>query len=114
MESLESRVNRLEYYIELLSESAVLQGRPFVELVIKRELTKEEASEIYRLCEELNKVYDEQKAEGFVDFTPLLTQFVGMLNHKLTPNETIQAIMKEGMYLPLMNEFVSIIERIRE
>ncbi|MEK1830739.1 hypothetical protein AAAC51_22000 [Priestia megaterium] len=30
----------------------------------------------------------EQKAEGLTDFVPLLTQFVGMLNYKLTPRES--------------------------
>ncbi|WP_110114385.1 DUF1878 family protein [Bacillus sp. CGMCC 1.16541] len=114
MESLESRVSRLEYYIELLSGTTALQHRPFVELIIKKELTKQEAKDVYKLCEELNNLYGEQKAEGLVDFTPLLTQFVGMLNYKLKPNETIQALRKEGLYLPLMNELQSIVERIRE
>jgi hypothetical protein len=114
MESLESRLARLEFYIQLLLEGTTLRSRPFYELVVKKELTKQEFDDIFEICEELSKKYDEQKAEGLIDYVPLLIQFVGMLTPKIAPKEAIEALAKQGLYKSLMMEFSEIIERIRD
>ncbi|MFC3883802.1 DUF1878 family protein [Bacillus songklensis] len=114
MESLESRLARLEFYIQLLLESTALNSQPFYELVVKKELTKQEFDDIFEICEELSKKYDKQKAEGLLDYTPLLIQFVGMLTPKIAPDEAVDALSKQGLYKGLMREFSEIIKRIRD
>jgi hypothetical protein len=114
MESLESRLNRLEFYFQIVWENTNLSGKPFYALVIKKELTKQEVDDIFTICEELSKKYEEQKAEGFIDYVPLLTQFVGMLTPKIAPHEAVDALSKQGLYKEMMREFSEIIKRIRD
>ena len=46
METLESRVSRLEYYIKLLSGTSEQEAKPFIDLVVRNQLTKKEVEEI--------------------------------------------------------------------
>ena len=114
MESLESRLNRLEFYFQIVWDNTNLDGKPFYALIIKKELTKQEVDDIFKTCEELDKKYKEQKAEGFIDFVPILTQFVGMLTPKIAPHEAVDALSKQGLYKEMMREFSEIIKRIRD
>ncbi|TYR79002.1 DUF1878 family protein [Priestia megaterium] len=114
METLESRVSRLEYYIKLLAGTPEKEAKPFIELVVQKELTKREVEEVLILCEEIKEEYIEQKAEGLTDFVPLLTQFVGMLNYKLTPRETVQSLIHQSSYKDVMSELFEIIQWIRD
>lgn len=52
METLESRVSRLEYYIKLLSGTSEQEAKPFIDLVVRNQLTKKEVEEILILCED--------------------------------------------------------------
>ncbi|PFD95998.1 DUF1878 family protein [Priestia megaterium] len=114
METLESRVSRLEYYIKLLSGTSEQEAKPFIDLVVRNQLTKKEVEEILILCEDTKNEYIEQKAEGLTDFVPLLTQFVGMLNYKLTPRKTVESLRYQPSYQDVMNEFFEIIQWIRD
>ncbi|MBM7659927.1 hypothetical protein JOC85_000694 [Bacillus mesophilus] len=102
METIEKRIERLEYYQKLMLELVDLESWPLHHLVMKRKLSEEEVEELFYLCEELTVEYKNQKAEGFVGFTPLLQDFIGRLNEKLSPLETIEALHKEQLYQPLM------------
>jgi hypothetical protein len=105
LETIEKRIERLEYYQKLMLELVDLEKWPLHHLVMKRQLNEEEVEELFYLCEELTEEYKSQKAEGFVGFTPLLQDFIERLNGKLSPLETIEALYKEQLYLPLMTTF---------
>lgn len=83
---------------------------PVIKLIIEHNLTRKEYSEMMDMIEGLNETYELQKEEGLLDFTSLLIQFAGMLNEKLNPNETIEALKSEGCYPLLMSEFSKILE----
>ncbi|MEW4285461.1 DUF1878 family protein [Priestia koreensis] len=113
MEPLEARVRRLEYYIELALDANGVHKKPFFEMVIQHELEKKEVAAIYKLCEEVYERYVQQKKEGLVNYMPLLTHFVGMLNIKLPPHQTIQALWEQGMYTDLMKELFMLSSQVR-
>ncbi|WP_077623135.1 DUF1878 family protein [Sediminibacillus massiliensis] len=96
------------FHIHLLLKLKEIEEYPFTKLVIEKELTKEEYQEIIKLVNAINEEYLMQKEEGLLDVTPLLLHFVGMLNHKLEPEQTIYALKKEGYYPSLMSEFLNL------
>ncbi len=109
METNEEKLLRLEYYQELLL--SIANGAfPFYTLVVNYKLSRKEVEEILQLCEELNEEYKKQKEEGFITFLPLLTHFVGMLNYKLDPHKTIDALYEQGIYPELMSELLKTIK----
>ncbi|WP_077617139.1 DUF1878 family protein [Litchfieldia sinesaloumensis] len=112
MESIEDRLERLEYYQSIILPLLGDKLSPFYQLIMDAQLTKKEVDDLLRICEELSIEYKKQKAEGFVGFAPLLTQFVGMLHPRLHPETTIDVLAKERKYTPLMNEFKGIIDKI--
>jgi hypothetical protein len=112
MDTLEERIARLEYHQSLLLEMIDETKKPFYQLIIKANLTKEEADEVINLCKNLSEEYKKQKAEGLIVFTPLLTQFAGMLHPKLPLEQTIDALLRQNMFVPLMKEFKKIISDI--
>ncbi|MFN7249260.1 MAG: DUF1878 family protein [Anaerobacillus sp.] len=111
MEPNEEKLLRLEFYQEILLE-IMDNSYPFYTLIIKHQLSKGEVEEIYFLCEKLNNEYKKQKEEGFVTFLPLLTQFVGMLNYKVDPHQTINALYMQDIYRELMKEFLDLVKKI--
>lgn len=108
MDSLEKRLDTLEYYQSLLLKMIEPNEFPFYHLVMTRGLHKEEIEEIYMLCDELSILHEEQKAQGLVIFTDLLTRFAGQLNAKLELYETIRALHKQNLYSSLMNDFLNL------
>jgi hypothetical protein len=102
MESIEQRLERLEYYHKLMVELVESEKWPFHQLVMKRQLTEVEVMELFGVCEELTEEYKRQKAEGFVGFSPLLHTFKHRLNPKLALIEVIEALHQERLFLPLM------------
>jgi hypothetical protein len=102
MESIEQRLERLEYYHKLMIELVESEKWPFHHLVMKRHLTEGEVVELFRVCEVLTEEYKTQKAEGFVGFSPLLHTFKQLLNPKLTLIEVIEALHQERLFFPLM------------
>ena len=105
VESLESRVERLEFYQQLLLETLEKENAEFYKLIVGAKLTKEDVNELYMLCERMNVEFQKQKAEGLVIFTPLLTQFAGLLHPKLNVEKTIEVLLNKGIYVALMKEF---------
>ncbi len=86
----------------------VMEDYPFTKLVIENQLTKQEYNEVLQLLEQLDHMYRQQAEEGLLDFQSLLIHFVGMLNEKLHPLETMRALKKEGYYPSLLKKLVSI------
>ncbi|OIJ21368.1 hypothetical protein BKP45_00895 [Anaerobacillus alkalidiazotrophicus] len=105
METNEEKILKLEFYQELLL-SVTNTAYPFYSLIINNKLSKKEVEEIFYLCKHLNNEYEKQKEEGFVTFFPLLTHFVGMLNYKLDPFQTLGALHDQGIYRDLTNELI--------
>jgi Protein of unknown function (DUF1878) len=112
MESIEERLERLEYYQSLILPLLGDKLSPFHQLIMEAKLTKKDVEDLLDLCEEMSIKYKKQKAEGLICFTPLLTQFVGMLHPHLDPKTTIDVLAKEREYTPLMYEFKGIINKI--
>ncbi|WP_449539304.1 DUF1878 family protein [Ferdinandcohnia sp. Marseille-Q9671] len=113
MESIEERLERLEFYQSLIMPFLGDKLSPFNKMIIDAKLSKKDVEHLLLICEELSKEFKRQKAEGFVGFTPLLTQFVGMLHPNLNPKTTIDVLISEEKYTPLMLEFKGIIDTIR-
>ncbi|MDD1369659.1 DUF1878 family protein, partial [Bacillus sp. MHSD17] len=59
----------------------------------------------------LNEQYVVEKAEGLLLFDALLDQFEKALPHQLEVHETAEALAKQGLFKPLMNEFLSMIAK---
>jgi hypothetical protein len=112
MSTLEQRIAKLEYYHSLLLQMVDIEKKPFYYLIMQAGLTKEEVDETLKLCETLSEEYAKQKAEGFVVFTPLLTQFAGMLHPNLPLEQTIEALLKQQMFVPLMSEFQQLLKKL--
>lgn len=109
---MEDRIAKLEFHRSLLLEMIDETRKPFYSLVIAADLTKEEVEEVITLCEQLSKEYEKQKAEGFTIFTPLLIHFAGMLHPHLPLEKTVDALLKQQMFVPLMKELKKLMETI--
>ncbi|KAA0547525.1 DUF1878 family protein [Bacillus sp. BGMRC 2118] len=103
VESIEKRLERLEYYQKLMMDFVEHDKWPFHQLIMVRQLTEHEVNELFQLCESLTSEYKQQKAEGFISFTPLLHTFKQYLNPKLSSLEVITAMEQEKLFLPLMH-----------
>ena len=108
MDSIEKRLETLEYYQSLLLKIVEPTKFPFYHLVMSKGLSKDEIEEVLMICAELSRLHEEQKAQGLVIFTDLLTRFAGQLNPKLELYETIQALHRQNLYSSLMNDFVDL------
>ncbi|MEH7522964.1 DUF1878 family protein [Bacillus sp. JJ1503] len=100
------RMNKLEYQQKLLLKMIENRNLEFFKLIVEKSLAEREVEDFYRLCEELSIELEEQKAEGFVYFHPLYNKFTYRLHKDLEPKEAVQACLKQGLFIPLMDEFV--------
>lgn len=98
------------FHIKLLSKIIDMNQYPLIKLIIEKNINREEYIELMKLLQGLNEDYEMQKEEGLLDFTSLLIQFAGLLNEKLDPNKTIQALREEGCFPLLMEEFIRILD----
>ncbi|THE11079.1 DUF1878 family protein [Bacillus timonensis] len=112
METIEERLARLEYYQSLILSLLGDKLPTFYKMIMEAGLTKTDVEFLLQNCEAMSKEYKKQKAEGFIGFTPLLTQFVGMLHPRLDPKVTIHVLAQESKYAPLMDEFKGIMDAI--
>jgi len=108
MDSIEKRLETLEYYQSLLLKIVEPTKFPFYHLVMTKGLSKDEIEETLMICEEISRLHEDQKAQGLVIFTDLLTRFAGQLNPKLELHETIQALHRQNLYSSLMNDFLDL------
>jgi hypothetical protein len=100
-----NRINLLEYHQKLLLEMINHPEFDFYKLIIKNGITEYEVQRFYQLCDDLNMKLEEQKAEGFIYFHPLFTEFLSFLPEKFDVKEVIQACCSQGLFLSLMLEF---------
>ncbi|PGA33267.1 DUF1878 family protein [Bacillus wiedmannii] len=105
------RLEQAEYYVDLLFKMIDEEKCPFYSLIIKKKARKKDIERILHLCEILNKQYVVEKAEGLLLFDALLDQFEKALPHQLEVHETAEALAKQGLFKPLMNEFLSMIAK---
>jgi hypothetical protein len=112
MGALEERIAKLEFHQSLLMEMIDKTKKPFYYLVIKANLTKEEVEEVLSLCQQLSEEYEKQKAEGLTIFTPLLVQFAGMLHPSLPLEQTVDALLAQQMFVPLMTELKKLMKTV--
>ncbi|MCH4865511.1 YhaI family protein [Bacillus sp. 1006-3] len=110
MDSMDHRIERLEYYIQLLVKTVDMDRYPFYGLLIDKGLSKEEGEAVMRICDELSEELATQKAQGFVTFDKLLALFAGQLNEKLDVHETIFALYEQGLYQEMMEVFIDIMK----
>lgn len=103
--------DKTAFHLQLIMELIDMKKFPFKKLLIEKNLSEQEYTDLLHLLEHLNHEYHEQKEEGLLDFTSLLIHFVGMLNEKFSPNETILALRQEGYYIELMDEFISLLNK---
>ena len=102
MESIEQRLDRIEFYQKLLMEMINDHHYEFYRLIIEKKLQKKEVEAFHKLCLKLSKESEEQKEDHFVLFAPLYKKFIEELNPKLDPKEVIQACIKQKLYPELM------------
>ncbi|MED0657677.1 YhaI family protein [Anoxybacillus ayderensis] len=112
--SIEQRMEKLEYYCSLMLDMIAPETKPFYALVIRHGLTKEEVEHTLRLCEQLSEQYKQQKEEGFVIFTSLFHEFASALHPNLPLAETIDALKKQQLFVPLMTEFQRLLHTFNE
>ncbi|OJD59299.1 DUF1878 family protein [Bacillus sp. NH11B] len=105
------RLEQAEYYVDLLFKMIDEEKCPFYSLIIKKKARKKDIERILNICEKLNEQYAKEKAEGFLLFDALLDQFEKALPHQLEVNETAEALVKQGLFVPLMNEFLRMIAK---
>ncbi|RSK26322.1 DUF1878 family protein [Bacillus sp. HMF5848] len=105
METLEKRVERLEYYHTLLLQYIGPDKAPFYYYVMECRLSQQEVEDFLQNCERLNNEYKKQKAEGFVIFTPLLEDFRQLIPNVLDLEKTIDTLLAQHMFKPIMEEF---------
>lgn len=111
METIEERVERLEYYNRLTVQSINLKTYPFYTLVMEKQLAKAEVEDVLSLCNDLQKRFEVQMENGYVQYLPLLLHFVGMLNPKLRPLDTIQALRMQAIHPELMDKLYDLARR---
>lgn len=99
------RIQLLEYHQSLLIKLVSNPKLDFYRLIIEKRISEKEVQRLFKLCEEMVRKMDEQKAEGFVYFYPLFTQFSTSLPLTLHADEVIQACLRQKMFAPLMLEF---------
>ncbi|KFM99894.1 DUF1878 family protein [Bacillus clarus] len=105
------RLEQAEYYVDLLFKMIDEDKCPFYSLIIKNKAHKKDVERILNLCERLNEQYIAEKAEGLLLFDTLLNQFEKALPHQLEVNETAEALIKQGLFQPLMKEFLLMIAK---
>ncbi|WP_164988907.1 DUF1878 family protein [Fictibacillus sp. S7] len=111
METIEERVERLEYYNRLTVQSINLRTYPFYTLVMEKHLTEAEVEDVLSLCNELHRRFTAQTENGYVQYLPLLLHFAGMLNSKLKPGETIEVLRLQGIHPELMDKLYELARR---
>jgi len=104
LQAIVDKLNKLEYHQSLLLKMNRATTETFYKLIVEKSLSQEEVQQFYKSCESLSKVYEEQKAEGFVYFHPLFNKLTKKLHPALQTEETIKACIAQGIYLPLMTE----------
>jgi hypothetical protein len=99
------RINLLEYHQSLLLKLLSNPKLDFYRLIIEKGITEEEVKGFLRTCDELSMKVLDQKAEGFVYFYPLFSEFLVSLPVNLQVEEVIPACITQHIFESLMLEF---------
>lgn len=102
---LHARVNLLEYHQRLLLKMLASPNLEFYRLIIENGISEQEVQSFNQICEGLNKKMEEQKAEGFLNFHPLFSEFLYSLPAKFDVKEVVQSCLDQDLYEPLFREF---------
>ncbi|MEK5522273.1 DUF1878 family protein [Heyndrickxia sporothermodurans] len=102
MESIEQRLERIEFHQKLLLKMISESQYDFYRIVIENQLQEKDVEDFYKLCETLHKESEEQKADKFVFFSPLFKKFKEELHPNLDPEQVIQACLKQNIFPELM------------
>jgi hypothetical protein len=99
------RIQLLEYHQKLLLTLVNNPKLEFNKLIIEKGISEQEVQNLFKLCEEMCIKMDEQKAEGFVYFSPLFEEFSTSLPLTLRTEEVVQACLRQNLFESLMIEF---------
>ncbi|KHD85876.1 DUF1878 family protein [Heyndrickxia ginsengihumi] len=102
METIEQKLERLEFYQTLLMQMVQANSFPFYKLVMEKQLSKQDMEMFFKRCEALTKELQEQKADQFVFFYPLFQKFKEGLHKKLDAKEVILACKQQHLFPELM------------
>lgn len=99
------RIQLLEYHQKLLLKLVNNPKLEFNKLIIEKGISEQEVKSFYKLCEEMCKSMEEQKAEGFVYFNPLFDKFSASIPITLQIEDVIRACLNQNLFESLMLEF---------
>jgi hypothetical protein len=102
---LQTKVNLLEYHQRLLLKMLASPNLEFYRMVIENGISEQEVQGFYKLCEDMNMKMAEQKAEGFIHFHPLFSEFLYSLPAKFDVKEVVHSCLGQGLYESLFKEF---------
>lgn len=105
------RLEQAEYYVGLLFNMIDEDKCPFYSLIIKRKVRKQEIERLLLKCEQMNEQYIIEKQEGLLLFDSLLVQFEKALPEGLRIEETAEALDRQGLFQPLMQEFLRMMSK---
>ncbi|MBA9025269.1 DUF1878 family protein [Peribacillus huizhouensis] len=108
MRDLEREINRLKFHQTLLLNIIRNPNAQLDVLFFEKNLSEREAHEILKVCDNLSKRYEIEKAEGYIHFQPLFNCLTMELTEKVTVNELIEACLKQGLYDSFMKEMEKI------
>lgn len=111
MDEMKQRIETLEYHQQLLVRMLKHSKEQLYYLIISKDLSKGETEALLELCELLSNKYEKQKAEGYVTFYPLLTELKANLLSSISPEELVQACLKQGVYVALMEKIQEMLEK---
>ncbi|MDF1511210.1 DUF1878 family protein [Robertmurraya sp. DFI.2.37] len=102
LDTLLEKINRLEYHQSILLKMISKSDDQFYKLIVEKSLSKKDVEHFHSICEKLTVALEEQQEEGFVYFESLYKRFKRDLHPSLEPKETIEACLRQRLYLPLM------------
>lgn len=105
------RLEQAEYYVSLLFNMIDEEKCPFYSLIIKKKVMKRDVERLLVLCEQMNEQYIMEKQEGLLLFDELLYKFERALPRSLEGEETAEALERQGLFQPLMQEFLRMIAK---
>ncbi|WP_020059936.1 DUF1878 family protein [Bacillus sp. 123MFChir2] len=103
------RLEQAEYYVSLLFNMIDEEKCPFYSLIIKKKVMKRDVERLLVLCEQMNEQYIIEKQEGLLLFDELLYKFERALPQSLEGQEAAEALERQGLFQPLMQEFLRMI-----
>lgn len=104
------RLEQAEYYVDLLFKMIDEEKCPFYSLIIKKKLVKRYWTYTKSLWKTERAICSGESWRASL-FDALLNQFEKALPHQLEVHETAEALAKQGLFKPLMNEFLSMIAK---